>query len=83
MEIFIGPVLARKSGYAFDCWTSEEGLQRGYTYRCVEDAHYARKFVIRCRIKNSPDRIVPCNTVDEFVQLAGASLSAESWMQFA
>jgi hypothetical protein len=83
MQIFIGPVLTRERGYAFDCWTSEEGLQRGYTYRRVEDAHYARKFDIRCRVKNSSDRTVACNTVDEFVRLTGASLSAASRMQFA
>jgi hypothetical protein len=30
MHIVVGPVLTRKGGYAFDCWTPEEGLSRGY-----------------------------------------------------
>jgi hypothetical protein len=31
MQIVLGPVLTRKGGYAFDCWTPEKGLSRGYT----------------------------------------------------
>jgi hypothetical protein len=27
-RIVVGPVLTRKGGYAFDCWTSEDGLSR-------------------------------------------------------
>ena len=83
MRIVIGPVLIRERGYAFDCWTSKQGLQRGYTYPCVEDAHYARKFDIRCRVKAASDRVVACDTVDEFVQLTGAHLSgAASRMRY-
>ncbi len=41
MQIVVGPVLTRKGGYAFDCWTPAEGLSRGYTYGRIEDAHYA------------------------------------------
>ena len=83
MQIFIGPVLTRDRGYAFDSWTSEEGLRRGYTYRRVEDAHYARKLDIRCRVKNGSDRMVACNTVDEFTQLTGAGHAAVTGrMQF-
>jgi hypothetical protein len=29
MEIVVGPVVTRKGGYAFDCWTPEEGFSRG------------------------------------------------------
>jgi hypothetical protein len=69
MQLLIGPVLTREGGYAFDCWTPNEGLQRGYTYPRVEDAHYARKFDIRCREKDRSDHMVVCNTVDQFTQL--------------
>jgi len=83
MAIFIGPVLTRDRGYVFDSWTSEEGLRRGYIYRIIEDAHYARKFDIRHSLKDPCDRTVACNTVDEFLQLTGASHSAvTSRMQF-
>jgi hypothetical protein len=47
MQIVFGPVLTRKGGYAFDCWTREEGLSRGYAYGRIEDAHYARNVEIR------------------------------------
>jgi hypothetical protein len=46
MHIVVGPVLMRKGGYAFDCWTPEQGLTLGYTYGRVEDAHYARNVEI-------------------------------------
>jgi len=69
MQIVLGPVLVRKGGYAFDCWTLEEGLSRGYTYRRVEDACYARNVEIRSRNKGSSDRTIACSTVDEFVRL--------------
>jgi hypothetical protein len=46
MQIVVGPVLTRQGGYAFDCWTPEQGLSPGYTYGRVEDAYYARKVEI-------------------------------------
>jgi hypothetical protein len=69
MQIVVGPVLTRKGGYAFDCWTPEEGLTRGYAYTRVEDAHYARKVEIRSHQKGYSDQMIACNTVDDFVWL--------------
>jgi hypothetical protein len=69
MDIVIGPVLLRKGGYAFDCWTPEEGLSRGYTYCRVEDAHYARNVEIRSRTNDYSDHAIACSTVDEFARL--------------
>ena len=69
MQIVLGPVVTRKGGFAFDCWTPMEGLRRGYTYGCVEDALYARNFEIRSCNKGSSDQTVACSTVDEFVRL--------------
>ena len=69
MHIVIGPVLTRGGGYAFDAWSVEDGLRRGYTYRRIEDAHYARKSEIRCRRgEGRLDNMVACNTLDEFVR---------------
>ena len=68
MQIVLGPVVARKGGYAF-CRTSEEGLSRGYTYDRIEDAHYARNVEIRSRSRGSSDQTIACSTVDEFVRL--------------
>ena len=69
MQIIVGPILTRKGGYAFDCWTPEEGLSCGYTYGRIEDAHYARKVEIRYSKKRDSDHTVACSTVDEFVRL--------------
>ena len=69
MQIVLGPVLTRKAGYAFDCWTPEEGLSRGYIYGRIEDAHYARNVEIRSRNKGSSDQTIACSTADDFVRL--------------
>jgi len=69
MQIVVGPVLTRKGGYAFDCWTPEKGLSRGYAYGRIEDAHYARNVEIRSRKKGCSAHMIDCNTVDEFVRL--------------
>jgi hypothetical protein len=69
MEIVVGPVITRKGGYAFDCWTPEEGFSRGYAYCRVEDAYYARNVEIRSHNKSYSDRMIACNTVDEFMRL--------------
>jgi hypothetical protein len=70
MQIVVGPVLTRQGGYAFDCWTPEQGLSHGYTYRRVEDAHYARKAEIRSRNESRSNETIVCSTIDEFVQSA-------------
>src|SRR5215471_13702813 len=69
MQIVLGPILTRRGGYAFDRWTPEEGLSRGYTYGRIEDAHYARNIEIRSRNKGSSDQTIACGTVDDFVWL--------------
>ena len=70
MQIVLGPVLTRNGGYAFDRWTPEEGLSRGYTYGRIEDARYARNIEIRSHNnKRSLDQTIACSTVDEFVRL--------------
>ena len=69
MQIVVGPVLTRKGGYAFDCWTPEQGLSLGYAYGRVEDAHYARNVEIRSRNKGSSDQPIACSTADDFVRL--------------
>jgi hypothetical protein len=70
VQVVIGPVLWREGGYAFDSWTPEEGLSRGYIYRRVEDAHYARRVEIRSCNKVRACQIAACGTVDEFMRSA-------------
>ena len=69
MEIVVGPVLTRKGGYSFDCWTPEKGLSRGYAYGRIEDAHYAGKVEIRSHKKGYSDHTIDCSTVDDFMRL--------------
>jgi hypothetical protein len=68
MPVIIGPVLTRAGGYAFDAWTPEQGLRRGYVYPRIEDAHYARKVELRSSDTGHAGRTVACSTVDEFAR---------------
>jgi hypothetical protein len=66
MHAVLGPILLKEGLYAFDLWTPEEGLSRGYAYRRVEDAHYARNAEIRSRRRGRSGAAVACSTLDEF-----------------
>jgi len=66
MHAVVGPILLKEGGYAFDLWTLEEGLTRGYAYRCVEDAHYARNIEIRSQRRERSGLTLTCNTLAEF-----------------
>ena len=67
MGVVIGPVLKRPDGYSFDVWTPPKGVTRGYPYRRVEDAHYARKAEIRASAQGRAPAATVCQTLDEFV----------------
>jgi len=74
MHIVVGPIVTRHGGFAFDSWTPEKGLNRGYSYRRIEDAHYARKAEIRSCARRSARPALACSTVDEFTStLAGGA----------
>jgi hypothetical protein len=66
MHVVVGPILLKKGRYAFDLWTPEEGLSRGYAYGRIEDAHYARNAEIRSRRRGQSGAAVACSTLDEF-----------------
>ena len=66
MHAVVGPILLKEGRYAFDLWTPEEGLSRGYAYRRIEDAHYARNAEIRSRRQGRSGAAVDCSTLDEF-----------------
>jgi len=66
MHAVVGPILIKEGRYAFDLWTPEEGLNRGYAYRRIEDAHYARNVEIRSRGRGRPGSMLACSTLDEF-----------------
>ena len=66
MHALIGPILLKEGSYAFDLWTPQEGLSRGYPYRRIEDAHYARNVEIRSRRRGRSSPAVACSTLDEF-----------------
>ena len=66
MHVVVGPIVTRNGGFAFDSWTPEKGLSRGYCYGRIEDAHYARKVEIRSRCGSFAGPMVACSTIDEF-----------------
>ena len=76
MRTIVGPVVARDGGYAFDLWTAEQGLRRGFSYRRVEDAHYARRIELRCHSNDRADPMLACATLDQFVSALRERLAA-------
>ena len=67
MGIVIGPVLRRAEGYRFDTWTAGKGMTRGYPYRRIEDAHYARNAEIKASARGRARSAIVCQTLDEFI----------------
>jgi hypothetical protein len=65
--IIIGPVLTRPGGYGFDVWTVTNGVARGYPYRRIEDAYYARSAEIRASAQGRAPNAIVCQTLDEFI----------------
>jgi hypothetical protein len=67
MDVVIGPVLKRPGGYGFDVWTVAKGMTRGYPYRRIEDAYYARNAEIRASAQGRAPVPIVCQTLDEFI----------------
>jgi len=67
MGMVIGPVLRRADGYGHDIWTAGKGVTRGYPYRRIEDAHYARNAEIRPLRGGCAPAAIVCETLDEFI----------------
>ncbi len=67
MDIVIGPVLRRADGYRFDTWAAGKGESRGYLYRRIEDAHYARNAEIKASAQGRAPSAIVCQTLDEFI----------------
>ena len=67
MGMVIGPVLRRADGYGFDTWTAGKGVSRGYPYRRIEDAYYARNAEIKGSAQGRALAAIVCQTLDEFI----------------
>jgi hypothetical protein len=67
MQTIVGPILARIDGYAFDTWTGETGLCRGFGYRRIDDAYYARTAALADDARQDQPGAIACDTVDAFV----------------
>ncbi|HMD62708.1 MAG TPA: hypothetical protein VKF83_01880 [Stellaceae bacterium] len=78
MHVVVGPIVTRDGGFAFDSWTPEEGLSRGYCYGRIEDAHYARKVEIRSRAGRFAGPMMACSTIDEFTSALAKRAGTEA-----
>jgi hypothetical protein len=67
MTVVIGPVLKRADGYEFDTWTAGKEVARGYPYRRIEDAYYARNTDIKASAQGRAPAAIVCQTLDEFI----------------
>src|SRR5207344_873132 len=70
----------RKGGYAFDCWTPEEGLSRGYTYGRIDDARYARNIEIKSRNKVSSDQTIAVRSAFAAAPIWGQQRASHWWL---
>jgi hypothetical protein len=52
-------------------------LSRGYSYRRVEDAHYARKVQIKSGGRSAAGPMVACSTLDEFSSVLATGAGTE------
>jgi hypothetical protein len=77
-RVVIGPVVTREGGYAFDLWTPESGVARGFRYRLVEDARYARKYEIKSQRPELAGSLTACATLDEFT---AALRNRDAWQK--
>jgi hypothetical protein len=77
VHVVVGPVVTRDGGFAFDSWTPDRGLSRGYSYRRIEDAHYARKAQIRSGAGSVTGPMVTCSTLDEFTSVLARDTGTE------
>jgi hypothetical protein len=77
MHVVVGPIVTRDGGFAFDSWTPENGLSRGYSYWRIEDANYARKVEIRSCATSVAGPMVACSTLDEFTSALAKDAGAE------
>ena len=77
MQTLIGPILSRHDGYAFDTWTRAAGLSRGFGYRRIEDAYYARKAAFADETRAGGPGALLCNTLDAFTaEIQDAAIEA-------
>jgi hypothetical protein len=74
MEIVIGPILKRASGYVFDTWIAGKGMSPVHPYRRIEDASYARKATIKASAA-----VIVCQTLDEFIACAPSGISGAAF----
>jgi hypothetical protein len=63
----VGPVLRCSDGYRVNSWTTSEGVTRGYSYRRIEDARYARTTAISTLAQDGSAIPIACETLDEFI----------------
>jgi len=79
-ELLVGPILCRNGGFAFDTFSREGGLRRGFPYRRVEEAKYDRKVTLLGIGAPSHIARIGCETLSEFDQrcetLAGPMAAA-------
>lgn len=66
MNLFIGPVIERNSGYCYETFTRADGIRASFRYRRVEEAIHDRKVLIAEYAPNPRYLIRECETLAEF-----------------
>jgi hypothetical protein len=76
--ILLSPIVSRNDGFAFDTFTTAEGLKLGFAYRRVEQANYDRKTTLQGLPRAKGFAAIACETLGEFRRRCDALLGAAS-----
>lgn len=78
-ELYIGPLIERDGGFAYDTFSRNDGRRSSFRYPRIEQARYDQRVMIAELQKDPRIRIRVCETMNEFEQqLAEAQHGGEN-----
>jgi hypothetical protein len=69
VELYIGPLVERDGKFAYDVYSSEDGLRSSFRYPRIEQARHDRRTMIAEMRSIDRHRIEVCETLAEFERL--------------
>jgi hypothetical protein len=68
-ELYIGPLIERDGKFAYDVFSTEDGLRSSFRYPRIEQARHDRRTMIAEMCSIDRHRIEVCETLAEFERL--------------
>jgi hypothetical protein len=73
MDLVIGPLIERTGKFAYDTFSSVEGLRHSFRYPRIEQARHDQRAMIAEAESDPRLRVHLCETLAEFEELAAAT----------